>query len=163
MSESSVKYITPPNNLRKKQIDAGVQLNLDPSLVGAAEAKIVGMKNDYLKWVVGDLDTLSELCDVAIKSTDDRAVRVEALYNKAVEVKGQGGSFGYPLITAIGTQLCRFIEVQGFGLDDARMEIVKLHVETLRVVIMQKMEGEGGGMGQKLVTGLQLAIKKVTG
>jgi hypothetical protein len=163
MPDSSVKYITPPNNLRKKQIDAGVQLTIDPSLVGAAETKIISMKEEYLRWVGGDLDALSAACAVAIKDKDNRAQNVETLYNKAVEIKGQGGSFGYPLMTTIGVQLCRFIEIQGFGLDDAKMDIVKLHVETLRVVIMQKMEGDGGPMGQKLLTGLALAVKKVTG
>lgn len=163
MSESSVKYITPPNNLRKKQIDAGVALTIDPSLVGAAETKIGAMKGDYLKWVVGDLEKLSTFCDIAMKEKGDRSKQVEDLYNKAVEIKGQGGSFGYPLMTSIGTQLCRFIETQGFGLDDAKMDVVKVHVETLRLVIVQKMEGDGGPMGQKLLTGLSLAIKKVTG
>jgi hypothetical protein len=163
MSEPSVKYITPPNNLRKKQIEAGVQLTLDPSLVGAAESKIVAMKDEYLRWVGGDLDKLAEACEAALKAKDERAHHVEELYNKAVIIKGQGGSFGFPLMTTIGSQLCRFIETQGFGLDDAKMEIVKLHVETLRLVIQQRMEGDGGAMGQKLLTGLSLAIKKVTG
>ena len=163
MSESSVKYITPPNNLRNKQIDAGEQLTIDPSLVGAAESKIGSMKADYLKWVGGDLDALSAACDISIKDKANRAQHVETLYNKAVEIKGQGGSFGYPLMTTIGSQLCRFLETQGFGVDDLKMDVVKLHVETLRLVILQKMEGDGGPMGQKLLTGLALAVKKVTG
>lgn len=163
MSDSSIKFITPPNNLRKKQIDAGVALTIDPSLVGAAESKIVGMKDEYLKWVGGDLDGLSKACDIAVKDKPNRAKHIEELYNKTVEIKGQGGSFGYPLMTTVGSQLCRFIETQGNDLDDPRMDIVKLHVETLRLVIAQKMEGDGGGMGPKLLTGLALAIKKVTG
>ncbi|MBL8630022.1 MAG: phosphorelay protein [Rhodospirillaceae bacterium] len=163
MSDSTVKFITPPNNLRKKQIDAGVALSIDPSLVGAAESKIGAMKDDYLKWVGGDLDQLNELCELAAKDKPNRAAHIENLYNKTVEIKGQGGSFNYPLMTQVGSQLCRFIEIQGNDLDDPRMDIVKLHVETLRLVIAQKMEGDGGGMGAKLVAGLGLAIKKVTG
>ena len=163
MSTPSVKYITPPNNLRKKQIDAGVALTIDASLVAAAEGKIIGMKGEYLGWVVGDLEKLAAFCDVAVKDKDNRAKHVEDLYNKAVEIKGQGGSFGYPLVTSIGSQLCRFIETEGFGLDDPKMDVVKVHVETLRLVIMQKMEGEGGPMGEKLMTGLAMAVKKVTG
>lgn len=163
MSDSSVKYITPPNNLRKKQIDAGVNLTIDPSLIGAAESKISSMKSDYLKWVGADLDALTAACEAAVKNKESRATHIDALYSKAVEIKGQGGSFGFPLMTTVGSQLCRFIEIQGNDLDDARMDIVKLHVETLRLVILQKMEGDGGPMGQKLLTGLSLAIKKVTG
>jgi len=57
--DPSVKYITPPNNLRKKQIDAGVQLTIYPSLVAAAATKIMALKEEYLRWVGGDLDALS--------------------------------------------------------------------------------------------------------
>lgn len=162
MSKSSVKYIVPPNNLRKKQIDAGVTLTIDPALVGAAESKIMAMKNEYLGWVVGDLNKLSEACDVAIKDKDKRAEHVDTLYTRAAEIKGQGGSFGFPLVTTVGNQLCRYIEIQGNNLSDAQMEVVKLHVETLRIVIQQRMDGDGGAMGQKLLTGLSLALKKVT-
>jgi hypothetical protein len=163
MSDQTVKFITPPNNLRKKQIAAGVSLTIDPTLVGAAESKIGAMKDDYLKWVGGDLDQLNDLCDLAIKDKANRPAHIENLYNKTVEIKGQGGSFNYALMTQVGSQLCRFIEIQGNDLDDPRMDIVKLHVETLRLVIAQKMEGDGGAMGPKLLTGLALAIKKVTG
>lgn len=162
MSEP-VKYITPPNNLRKKQIDAGVSLTVNLATVDAAEKKIGDMKDGYLKWVVDDLAKLSAATDQAVADKANRAKHVHDLYMKAAEIKGQGATFGYPLMSTIGSQLCRFIETVGNDLNDAQMGVVKLHVETLRLVIQQKMEGEGGGAGQKLLTGLSLALKKVMG
>lgn len=35
----AVKYVQPPNNLRKKQIDAGVALTVNLAAVDAAEKK----------------------------------------------------------------------------------------------------------------------------
>jgi hypothetical protein len=43
------------------------------------------------------------------------------------------------------------------------MEAVKVHQEALRLVMQQKMEGDGGPIGQKLVGGLALVIKKIKG
>ena len=48
-------------------------------------------------------------------------------------------------------------------LTDAQMEAVKVHQEALRLVMQQKMEGDGGPIGQKLVAGLALVIKKIKG
>jgi len=159
----AVKYIQPPNNLRKKQIDAGVQLHVNLATIDGAEKKIGDMKESYLKWVVDDLAKLAAATDAALADKANRVAHVETLYMKASEMKGQGSSFGYPLMTSIGSQLCRFIETTGNDVTDVQMGVVKLHVETMRLVIQQKMEGDGGAAGQKLVTGLNLALKKVIG
>ena len=159
----AVKYIQPPNNLRKKQIDAGVALSVNLAMLDAAERGIAEARGAFLLSVGDDLAKLTSHTEQALADKDNRATHVEALYMKSSELKGQGGSFGYPLMTTIGSQLCRFIETAGNNLSDAQMGVVKLHVETLRLVIQQKMEGEGGATGQKLLTGLSLAIKKVSG
>ena len=88
---------------------------------------------------------------------------MQALYGIVQTVKGQGSSFGYPLISAIGSQLARFMEDRGDNVSDAQMEVVKVHVEAIRLVMQQKMEGEGGPVGKQIVSGLGLVIKKVTG
>jgi hypothetical protein len=160
---AAVKYIQPPNNLRKKQIDAGVALSVNLAVLVAADRGIAEAKGAFMLSVGDDLAKLSAHSDKALADKPGRARHVEALYIKASELKGLGGSFGYPLLTTIGGQLCRFIEVAGNDLSDAQMGVVKLHVETMRLVIQQKMEGEGGPAGQKLLTGLSLAIKKVAG
>ncbi|MCB2108641.1 MAG: Hpt domain-containing protein [Rhodobacteraceae bacterium] len=161
MSDTTVKYITPPKSLRKKQIDAGVALTVSMSMIDAAEKSVGDMKDSYLQWVGADLNKLHDACEAAVKDKANRAAHVEALYNIAVEIKGQGGSFGFPLMTTIGSQLCRFIESAGHDLSDAQLDVVRIHVETLRLVIQQKMEGDGGALGHKLLTGLTLALKKV--
>ena len=40
---------------------------------------------------------------------------------------------------------------------------MKVHVEAIRLIITQKMEGDGGPIGQKVVSGLSAVIKKVAG
>ncbi len=49
------------------------------------------------------------------------------------------------------------------GVSAAQLDVVKMHVEAMRLVITQKMEGDGGAVGKQLLTGLGLVIKKVTG
>lgn len=163
MSGSEVKFIIPPNNLRQKQKMAGVAGTLDGVWLDAAERSIESAKDDYVEAVGEDLARLQAAYDAAVKDTGNRAARIQDLYSIVQTVKGQGASFGYPLISSVGAQLARFIEDCGDALTDAQMEGVKVHVETLRLIMQQKMEGDGGPIGQKLLAGLGLVIKKIAG
>lgn len=158
-----VQYITPPNNLRQKQKLAGVTSTIDGVWLDAAEKSMGNAKFDYLEAVGEDLNRLQGAYEVALKDKANRVERVQELYAIVQLIKGQGASFGYPLISNVGAQLARFIEDCGDDLTDAQMEGVKVHVETLRLIMQQKMEGDGGPMGQKIVAGLALVIKKMTG
>lgn len=163
MSGSEVKYITPPVNLRQKQKLAGVTSTIDGVWLDAAERSMGNAKFDYLEAVAEDLTRLQTAYDTAVKDRAGRVERIQELYAIVQTIKGQGASFGYPLISNVGAQLARFIEDCGENPTDAQMEGVKLHVETLRLIMQQKMEGDGGPMGQKIVAGLTLVIKKMTG
>ncbi len=163
MAEKEVQYITPPNDVRKKQKLAGVTMNLDPTWVDAAERTIAAAKFDYIEAAQEDMLRLAQAYEKAIKDPANRVAHMQELYAVVQSIKGQGTSFGYPLMTAVGTQLARFIEDCGENLTDAQMEAVKVHQEALRLVMQQKMEGDGGPIGQKLVGGLALVIKKIKG
>lgn len=163
MAEKEVQYIIAPNDLRKKQKMAGVNMNLDPTWVEVAERSITAAKFDYLEAAHEDMAKLAQAYDKAMKDPANRVAHMTELYAIVQSIKGQGTSFGYPLMTAVGSQLARFIEDCGENLTDAQMEAVKVHQEALRLVMQQKMEGDGGPIGQKLVAGLAMVIKKIKG
>ncbi len=163
MAEKEVEYITPPNNLRQKQKLAGVSGNIDPVWMEAAERSILTAKFDYLEAAQEDMARLAQAYDKAMKDPANRVTHMQELYGVVQSIKGQGTSFGYPLMTAVGSQLARFIEDCGEDLSDAQMDAVKVHQEALRLVMQQKMEGDGGPVGQKLVAGLGMVIKKIKG
>lgn len=163
MSEKEGQYIYPPNNLRQKQKLAGVTGTIDAVWINAAERSIGAAKFDYLEAAVEDMAALATAYDKAIKDPANRPAHIAELYAVVQSIKGQGTSFGYPLMTAVGTQLARFIEDAGENLTDAQMDAVKVHQEALRLIMQQKMEGDGGPIGQKLVAGLAMVIKKIKG
>ncbi len=163
MAGKEVEYITPPNDLRKKQKLAGVTMTLDAGWIDAAERSMGAAKFDYMEAAAEDLIKLQQTYDAAVKDPANRVARIQDLYGMVQAIKGQGTSFGYPLMSAVGNQLARFIEETGDNLTDPQLEVVKVHVEALRLIMMQKMEGEGGPIGQKIVAGLGMVIKKVMG
>ncbi len=138
-------------------------VDIDPELLAKAEALVAGLRPQYLSWVREDLDRLQATWESA-RATEivQRAEAMRAAFAVAHDIKGQGGSFGYPLMTDIGAQLCRFLEAGG-RFDDEALEVVRLHIEAMRLVVADRMEGDGGDAGRKLMRGLQAVIVKTAG
>ena len=133
MAGKEVEYITAPNDLRKKQKMAGVTMTLDAGWVDAAERSIATAKFDYMEAANEDLAKLQQAYETAVKDPANRVEHIQALYGLVQSIKGQGSSFGFPLMSAVGNQLARFIEETGDDLTDAQLEVMKVHVEALRL------------------------------
>jgi HPt (histidine-containing phosphotransfer) domain-containing protein len=157
--DSDAQFITPPNNLKNK-VKYNTNSSIDLEMLEKAEDLISGMKDNYLDWVREDMDKLQAAFNKAVKTMkkDD----FQEVFEVSHDMKGQGGSFGYDLVTIVGNDLCRFIEsVEEFSPNDAT--IVKIHIDTLRLIINNAMEGDGGEEGQKLLEGIKAVISKFVG
>ena len=82
--------------------------------------------------------------------------------NVAHDIKGNGGSFGYDLMTAIGGSLstfCRAIGGSGAEIGDARLEVIRVHIDAMKMVIDHGLEGDGGETGADMVAMLARACE----
>lgn len=136
MSDEKVQIINPPNAVKAK-VKVGGPGAVDVATLERAEQAIAAMGDQYLDWVQEDLGKI-DAAFVALKAaTGDRAQEVDDVFQVSHDMKGQGGSFGYDLITAIGNQLCRMIEkVDTVG--DAEVNAIEVHIGAMKLVIAQK-------------------------
>jgi len=153
MDNDEIEIINPPNTLKNKVREGGPGA-VDLATLERAEKAIAEMSDSYLEWVEEDLKRM----DVAYKNLENaeepRKEEAEAVFQIAHDVKGQGGSFGYDLMTVIGNELCRLIErTESFG--SAEVQAIKVHVDALKIVIQTGMKGDGGANGQALVDGIR--------
>lgn len=162
MSNSSdqPEFIQPPDTLKGKvQVTEG---GVDLDALEKAESLIAGLQDSYLEWVESDLEKLQVAYRaVAEAAPEDRRKALNAVFEVAHDVKGQGGSFNYHLMTHIGNSLCRFIEALPDQVSKGQVEAVKVHIDSMRLVIAQRLEGDGGKAGSNLVRGLDAVINKV--
>lgn len=155
--------IEVPNLLRDK-VSYGPD-GMDQKALERLDASIVNdLKAEYVDWAQRDLAKLQDAFDqaLAVGPGEQRRAAMQALFAVAHEIKGQGGSFHYDLMTTIGNQLSQFVEHRE-SFDEAEMNVVRVHIDALRMVIAQHLEGDGGAAGKALVRGLQLIIAKVSG
>ena len=102
---------------------------------------------------------MSEKVSQAFSDRDNRSEPLAEVNRIAHELRGQGGTFGYPLITLFGKSL---YETTAYPCreDDANLEICRAHLDTLRAVIRERIEGDGGAIGRQLMEALNQAIAK---
>lgn len=160
-ADGKPQFIQPPNHVKDKVSVTSNGIDLD--MLEKAEQLIAGMQDSYLEWVDEDLRKLQALEAQLDGATAPRIQVFKDIFSIAHDVKGQGGSFDYPLMTMIGNHLCRYIERLGDAEpSDKNVEVVKVHIAALRLVIAQRMSGDGGKMGDNLIRGLEAAINKTT-
>jgi chemotaxis protein histidine kinase CheA len=159
VKKAGPKVIVPPNTLRKKVGPMGPG-GVDTEMLARAEEIVAGLSDTYIEWVQEDLATLDEAFRALREDGADAGAR-ERMFRTAHDVKGQGGSFGYDLVTVIGNSLCRFLE-QRERLSPAEVDVVRVHLDSLKLVVANRIEGDGGKEGDKLLKGLDLVVAKVS-
>ena len=155
--EHKVQFIRPPNTLRAKVIEGGPGA-INPDVLEKAEQVIAGMADSYIEWAAEDAARLSAAL-AALGGADGDVEKLRPIFQVAHDMKGQGGSFGYQLITVIGDKLCRFIEtLERVG--TVEVDVIRLHVDSIQLVIAKRMKGDGGADGTTLLKGLELVVAK---
>ena len=119
-----------------------------------AEEATTALRANYTEWARIDLNHTQVLLDAAKKGPERRREQLDLLYAAMHNIKGQGTSFGYPLVTRIGQSLCRLI-APGRALDDAGLKIAQAHLDALKLVLDQKIAGKGGEVGEQLAARLE--------
>src|SRR3546814_9188911 len=110
----------------KKAADIGAEAHHSHAeAMVRAEAAVAALRVDYLRWVEEDLAKLDAALSMAARDAAQRDAALQDVHRVAHDMRGQGGSFGYPLVTRIAASLCRFVEMRG---KDAGEEIGRAHV-----------------------------------
>lgn len=154
-----IELITPPNPLRNK-VSTGGAGAVTAETLARAESAISELAADYLTWVENDLAMLQEKFEALHSGVGDEKETLNQLFRISHDIKGQGGSFDYSLMTAIGNGLCRFIEKHE-SVGPQEREVIALHIDAMKLVIGNRMKGEGGAAGERLLGGLSQVIAKI--
>ena len=158
--DPKVEIITPPDTLKDK-VKAGVSGGVDEKVLERAEAVVASMGGDFVKWAEEDLKSLQRAFNGLNSGTADQKESLRTIFQKSHDIKGQGGSFDFGLLTAIGDSLCRLTEEKDQA-GPAEIKAIELHVEALNLVLNERLKGDGGDTGAKLLEGLRQVVDKLS-
>lgn len=162
-----------PNKLEDK-LGANVlkgDIGFDPMVIQAAEARIQSMVGDYTDWVSQHLDRMNRSLAVLVSVTGKEQEAVNAVNRKPIaeinriahELRGQGGIFGYPLITALGKSLYKTTSDPLLLVTEERRKLIGGHIDAIRTVFREKISGNGGEVGSALLREITVAVKRYQG
>lgn len=123
---------------------------------------LAALGDDYLAKAGEDLRRIEAALAQLSGGAAERQAALERVHRIAHDMRGQAGTFGYDLITTIGSSLCDYIEEAE---DPARLdpEALQIHVDSLRAVLKGRVTGDGGKLGRELLAGVQALVEKALG
>ena len=98
------------------------------------------LTEQYQGWAVDDL---ADLWHQFIEMAKDGHIEqdgITEMFNIAHEVRGQGGTFGFPMITVISDSLCKFLDGRA-RLAGVELEVIKVHILAMKAVFRQGLKG----------------------
>jgi hypothetical protein len=107
-----------------------------------AEAAVAALARDYLAWARADLELCHRHLAAARAEPADRSRHVDDLFGVAHNIKGQGSSFGYPLMTRLGQSLCQLTRLP-HNFTDTDLELIAAHLQAMADILRQEVRGEG--------------------
>lgn len=140
-------------------VKIGPGKGIDPSVLERAEQAVAAMADSYLEWAARDVGRLQAALAEARNQPGDPAP-IQRLREIAHEVRGQGGSFGFPLVSRIATSMYRLLR-ESSTFPAAALSIIDAHIEALRAVLAQRARGDGGPTGQQIATGLEAMVERM--
>ena len=157
-----VRYYRFRNGLKEKAL--GGQVPSGPGVISeealaAAQEQFDKMAEDYPDWVQGVLTKLQEQHGRCVDTAEHRHNSFKRLNEIAHDMKGQGGTFGYNLISDFAVSLYEFTKPRESYSDEV-VELVKSHIDAMKAVIVGRVKGNGGEVGQDLTKTLHQAIDK---
>lgn len=153
--DASFELIELPNTLKEK-VGAG---GFDPIALRRADVAVEDMSEEYEVRLQAEVAALDEAFRAMRRSGAFDQAR---LFACAHGLRGEAGTFGYPLVSAIGNTLARYLDTKP-ALDAAACEIVESHINALRAVVVRKVKGDGGEIGAQLVQGLAAMVTRALG
>ena len=154
-----VRFYRFKNRLKEKTAGlAPGKTSINPEALEEAEKALNKMAEDYPDWVSGLIVKLQEQHGRCVDTPEKRHEFFEEINHIAHDMKGQGGTFGYPLITNFADSLYGFTIKRPGDITDNQIELVKSHVDAMRAVIRGRVSGDGGEIGAELTKSLDEAI-----
>jgi hypothetical protein len=148
--------MTPHDDDTSNDTTGGGDIGYNPlkETLARAEEATTALRANYTEWARIDVNNTQALLDAAKKAPAGQREQLDLLYAAMHNIKGQGSSFGYPLVTRIGQSLCRMIAPDRPS-DSTVIKVAQAHLDALKLVLEKKIAGNGGEVGEKLAARLE--------
>ncbi len=161
MAKPKVQIIQPSMDLRKRAVNfkTGFGVILTPDEAVKLEAVVEKSSDTFAKQVAAKLKVLRTSLASLSDDTAPHMALIERVAADALEIKGLGGTFKFPLLTQIAKSLHDYA-AQIKEPNVWHGVIFAHHIDALYVVLAQRITGLGGKVEAELLKALRQASNK---
>lgn len=152
----------PANSNQPESDEAGGEGGMAATLA-RAEAAVANLTRNYATWALADVAKARAALAAAVAEPAERAQHIEALFRVGHDLKGQGSSFGYPLVTRIGHSLCALTRDRARPYEARHLDLARSHLDAIELVLSKGIGGDGGTLGAELVARLEQRVAEALG
>jgi hypothetical protein len=132
----------------------------DASAIERAEAALEALSINFDEWMATEIERL-DAARAAARNDGYSDASLETLFLRAHDVKGLGTTYGYPLVTALGAQLCRLLETnEGRRAARETPALVDAHVDGMRAILRSGLRAADDKIGLALVGELKARVDR---
>jgi chemotaxis protein histidine kinase CheA len=142
--------------------ETGVEGRMSSTLA-RAEAAVASLSENYASLALADVAKARAALTAATDDEAGRGRHVEAVFRVAHDLKGQGASFGFPLITRIGHSLCALTRDRARGYEAGHLDLARAHLDAIDLILAKGLKGDGGKLGAELVARLEQRVTDLLG
>ena len=147
--------IAEMGGLAERQLQEAVAALVDGD-VERAEAVVEQVKASY----DGRLESeLEELLDEFETMQAEGRLDLDQLHDRVHEIRGEAGTFGYPLVSEIGRLLCELLAPMD-QVGEAEKQAIETHLRAIQTVVTRKVKGTGPDVAKQIVEGLRVMAEK---
>jgi hypothetical protein len=132
--------------------------NINADTIRRAEEAVGRLADQYREWVRGDLEKLRNGLAAAQAGGDARTAFYKDVRHIAHDLRGQGSTFGFPLVTRIAQSMSQVIKESAPGPDTDTL--LSAHFEAIARVIEDDIADPAVDAAQEVVTALETAIRR---
>ncbi len=126
-----------------------------------AEAAVAALADSFLEWITEDIGRAKQALESAQTSPGDNRQQLRDVFDVMHNVKGQGGSFGYDLLTRIGGSLCNYLRDEAASADDKQLRVIAAHFAAIDFVLEKNLMGDGGEIGGQLTAKVAQLVENI--
>ena len=126
---------------------------VDPDVVARAEAALRSLSAQFSRWLQDEIDKL-DAARAAVGVEVLTSPAGDALYTRAHDLKGLGGTYEFPIVTRAAGSLCRVID-NPQARAAAPMSLVDSHINAIKAMVRDGIKTDDHPVGQAMVLSLE--------
>jgi chemotaxis protein histidine kinase CheA len=142
------------NSLKDKVRFTGSDDGVDMEAIARAEKALEDLSVEFDGWLAEEVTRLLAARD-SVKSGSDS---FDELYRAAHDLKGEGDTLGYPLVTELCGLLCKLID-SAEDKSAIPLTLVDNHVDAIHIVMRDKIKESGHDTARAVIERLGEVVK----